>query len=712
MQDFLDNLNKNQLEAVTYGTGPLLVLAGAGTGKTKVLTSRFAYLIASNAALSQQILAVTFTNKAAKEITNRITRDLGENFYTPWIGTFHSLSAKILRIHAKSVGLNSNFSIIDAEDQIRIIKKLLAEKNIDEKLYPAKQIAYKISLWKDRALSPTKIQMNILLNNLDIKAKEIYADYQEKLLELNACDFGDLILHVIELCKKEHNVLRSFHEQFRYILVDEYQDTSVAQYLWLRIFAEGHQNIFCVGDDDQSIYGWRGAEVENILRFTKDFKDAKIIKLEENYRSTSHILSAASSVISANHNRHKKTLYTSKKTGNKIKVISCFDDYAEAKTIADEIESLQYKKVKLSNIAILVRAFFQTRSIEETFINYGIPYKIVGGLKFYERKEIKDLIAYLRLLHNQDDNLALERIINTPRRGIGPSALAEIINISRTEGISYFKACQKAINLDLLKGKAKTELSKFTYQLDSWKSSLSSDSHAAIAKIMYKESGYEAMLKNDKDKDSEIREENIKEFLSALEEFESLEEFLEHIALVNDKENQEEDNIVNIMTLHSAKGLEFTYVFLSGWEEGIFPHQRVIDEGQNKAIEEERRLAYVGITRAKEHLYITYAANRRQYNRWQSNLPSRFLSDLPKENIEFIHQGGGNKIYSNNKYSNFNSYTTPSKNLKQTVTLKAKDEVTHEKFGKGTVINIIGDVVEVNFEEAGNRFTMLKALKY
>ena len=685
-------LNSAQKKAVEHKEGPLLVLAGAGTGKTKVLTSRIANLISTKSAFPSQIIAVTFTNKAANEMKERIINILGYEIPEMYIGTFHSISARIIRKNAHFLGLNSNFNIIDQDDQLRLIKRICSDLKIENPDLAPKKIIHQISLWKDKLIKPD--QQNF--HNDDIS--KIYEIYCDELLRANSCDFGDLILHVIKLLNEQPQIQNYYNNKFKYILVDEYQDTNSSQYLWLRLLAQGHNNICCVGDDDQSIYSFRGAEVENILRFEKDFEKSTVIKLEQNYRSTKHILNAAANLINTNEKRHNKTLFTDQNQGEKITIIPNWDDTAEANNIIEKIETHIIRRKPLENIAILVRAFFQTRSIEEALISHAIPYKIVGGLKFYDRKEIKDMIAYLRIINSDSDNLALERIINTPKRGIGNATFAKFNNYAKNENISIYETLKYFQENDLITGKSATALKEFIKIIDKAKQEINEKPLKETASFIANETGYLDYIKNDDETNSHVKLENLKEFFNALEEFNDLNEFLEHVSLVNEVNEKNINDSINILTLHSAKGLEFNTVFLSGWEEGVFPHQRSIEESGNKGLEEERRLAYVGITRAKEKLFISYAQNRRMFNKWQSSIPSRFLNELPKESIE----GYKNQ---QNLHKKSNKITITNEKFNK------NEKVIHPSYGEGTVKSVIGDVIEVNFSSGKSRFVTAKTLK-
>jgi DNA helicase II / ATP-dependent DNA helicase PcrA len=711
VKDFFSNLNQSQVEAVNYLYGPLLVLAGAGTGKTTVLTSRIANLVATGASLPGQIMAVTFTNKAAAEMKERISDLLQIEAALVNIGTFHSISAKLLRRYAHLAGLNSNFIIIDLEDQVNIIKKVQELKKIDIKEYPAKKIAFIISSWKDKALNPEDVHSSLLYNDIAHQAFEVYKVYQNNLRELNAVDFGDLILLLINLLKSNDAVLAELTRQIQFILVDEYQDTNVAQYLWLKLLSQGNNNICCVGDDDQSIYSFRGAEVQNILRFEKDYAGAKIVKLEENYRSTQNILNAANQLIANNKTRYHKELYTKAKDGNKIKLLVCFDDITEATTIISEIKKIKSETGEYQEIAILVRAFFQTRIFEDNFVNQSIPYKIYGGLRFYERKEIKDLISYIRLVVNNTDNLAFERIINMPKRGLGPISFNKITEYAQANNLSYFEALTFLSENKKFSTKLTIEVDNFIKLIQEHQKEIQTENFAIAVANLINESGYIRMLKEDKKQDNDARIENIKEFIKAIEDFHNVEEFIEHVNLVSENQNSDSDDHVVMMTLHQSKGLEFNNVFLTGWEDGLFPHQKSLEESGSKAIEEERRLAYVGITRAKRNLYISYANNRRIYNQWQTTIPSRFINDLPSNCYEEqnMHNNTNKHPYRvfNKQYA-----TKPSSNLNaQRNQFVKADKVEHENHGIGQIKSVIGDVVEVSFDNGKVRYTTANSLK-
>ena len=634
--EYLKNLNSAQKEAVINTNGPILIVAGAGSGKTKVLTARIAHIIKKKKAFPNQILSVTFTNKAAKEMQYRVSKILKSDATgLSWLGTFHSICAKLLRKHAAAAGLNSNFTILDADDQIRLIKNICKSENIDIKKLAPKIILTVINKWKNKGYYPD----DVAINKKDIYEKIIlplYKIYQKKLLDLNACDFGDLILHCVNILEKNSDIGEIYANNFKYILVDEYQDTNFIQSKWLNLLAKKHKNICCVGDDDQSIYSWRGAEIKNFLDFDKVYKNTKIIRLEENYRSTQNILSVASGLIANNQNRVGKTLKTTLDKGEPIK-LNCFKNGKdEATGLSDEIEKNLRKKYSLNNIAILVRAIFQTREFEERFLKIGLPYRIIGGIKFYERSEIKDCIGYLRLISQNKDDLAFERIINNPKRSIGENSIKQVHEFAKKYNLCLELSSKKLIELNLVKPKTKIGLISFLNLLEKWRADLNIKklNHVKLLQIVLDESGYSAMLKNKKDLENENRLENIKELLSAMKEFDNLESFLEHVALATSIDQDWDGEKINLMTMHASKGLEFDVVFLPGWEEGLFPHQKSIDEKGESGLEEERRLAYVGITRAKKLAYISFSMNRFYQGDWIDSMASRFIDELPEKNIE------------------------------------------------------------------------------
>ena len=738
-QPYLDGLNPAQKEAVERLDGPVLMLAGAGTGKTRALTARIVHLMNTGRARPNEILAVTFTNKAAREMKNRVGAMLGQNIEgMPWLGTFHSICVKLLRRHAELSGLKSNFTILDTDDQLRLLKQLVAADGIDDKRWPARQLAGIIDSWKNRALTPDKIP-SADAGAYNHRGPALYAQYQTRLRELNAADFGDLLLHVVTMFQNHPDILAQYQRWFAYVLVDEYQDTNVAQYLWLRLLAGGHKNICCVGDDDQSIYGWRGAEVGNILRFEKDFPGAHVVRLEQNYRSTPHILAAASGVIQGNQGRLGKTLWTEAQEGEKLRLIGHWDGEEEARWIGDEIEAAQrgargMTPFSLDDMAILVRASHQMRAFEDRFLTIGLPYKVIGGPRFYERMEIRDAMAYFRVVTSPDDDLAFERIVNTPKRGLGDKARQNIQMTARRNGVSLVEGARILLETKGIGGKGATELGKLIDGIDRWGriSDDKSQSHIELAQIMLDESGYTVHWQNDKSPEAPGRLENLKELVKALEQFENLQGFLEHVSLIMDNETDDGGAKVSIMTLHAAKGLEFPVVFLPGWEDGLFPSQRSMDESGQKGLEEERRLAYVGITRAEELCTISFAANRRVFGQWQSSMPSRFIDELPVEHVDVLTPpglyGGGYGAAATSSLhdaaAEANVYNSPgwrrlqarsgqrptntsSKKTNTVIELTAVanfaigERVFHQKFGYGLVQDVDGDKLEVAFEKAG-----------
>ena len=644
--DYLDGLNAEQRRAVEAVDGAVLVLAGAGSGKTRVLTTRLAHILNLNLARPWELLAVTFTNKAAREMRERITALIGPSAEgLRWVGTFHSIAAQILRRHAELVGLKSSYTILDDADQERLIKQIFDAENLDAKRWPARAFQGLIDRWKNRGWTPATLPASEDFANG--KGQGLYALYQERLRVLNACDFGDLLLHNITIFQKHADVLAEYHRRFRYLLVDEYQDTNVAQYLWLRLLAQGSGNLCCVGDDDQSIYGWRGAEVDNILRFERDFPGAQVIRLERNYRSTANILAAASGLIGHNRGRLGKTLWTEDDAGEKVHVRGVWDGEAESRLIAEDLDSWRRKRRRYAEAAILVRAAFQMRAFEERFILLGIPYRVVGGPRFFERAEIKDAHAYLRFIQSEDDDLAFERIVNQPKRGVGETSVRRILQLARANGVSAGLAARGIVGTDELPARTRNALSTFLRDADRWRAaSLAGTPHARLLETVLEESGYTDMLKADRGPQSQTRLDNLKELVTSSAAFDDLSSYLEHVSLVMDLERREDpEDAVWIMTLHAAKGLEFPLVFLPGWEEGVFPSQRSMDESGEKGLEEERRLAYVGLTRAREEARVSFAANRQVYGRWTSQLPSRFVDELPLPNVEAIsdtgYYGGG-----------------------------------------------------------------------
>ena len=730
-QHLLEGLNEAQHDAVMAPDGPLLVLAGAGTGKTRVLTTRIARKLTLGEAWPSQILAVTFTNKAAREMKERIEKMVGGSMEgMPWLGTFHSLSVKILRRHAELVGLRPDFTILDTDDQIRLLKQLIKAENIDEKRWPGRQLAGLIDRWKNRGWTPENVPDSEGAFFADGRGVALYDQYQKRLKILNATDFGDLLLETVRMFQENEEVLSEYQTKFTNILVDEYQDTNVVQYLWLRLLAQKHSNICCVGDDDQSIYGWRGAEVDNILRFERDFPGAATVKLERNYRSTSHILGAASGLIEANQKRLGKTLWTEQNDGEPVRIRGVWDSEEEARLTADDIEDFQRKKHPLNDIAILVRASFQMREFEDRFISLAIPYRVIGGPRFYERAEIRDANAYFRIINQVDDDLAFERICNKPRRGLGDVALQTLHNAARSQGISLYRAACQVVATDALKPAARKSLTGFLNALDRWRSLIDNTPHTELAEIILDESGYTAMWQADRSPEAPGKLENLKELIRSMQEFATLGEYLEHITLVMDAQSNESEDKVSIMTLHAAKGLEFETVFLPGFEEGLFPHQRSLDETGTRGHEEERRLAYVGITRAKRNLTISFAGNRKTHGQWTSALPSRFIDEIPEANVEVLSADTGYQpSMPRSRFANdFNasSYSSPGwrraqENMHQNYQTKAPisastntprststqsqidygQRIFHQKFGYGRVEAIEGNKLTVRFDKAG-----------
>jgi len=740
---YLHGLNGPQRQAVLTTEGPVLMLAGAGTGKTAALTARLAHIMATRRAWPSEILAVTFTNKAAREMRERIGRMVGDVVEgMPWLGTFHSIAAKMLRRHAELVGLQSNFTILDTDDQLRVLKQLIQAEGLDEKRWPARQLAGLIDKWKNRGLVPADLDAADKESYADGRGQHFYALYQARLKTLNACDFGDLLLHMLVILKTHRDVLAQYQDRFKYILVDEYQDTNASQYLWLRLLAQERKNICCVGDDDQSIYSWRGAEVANILRFEKDFPGATVIRLEQNYRSTPQILAAASALISQNSGRLGKTLWTDLEPGDKLRVVGVWDGPEEARRIGEELESLQRQRVSLDRAAILVRAQFQTREFEDRFIAIGMPYRIVGGFRFYERAEIRDALAYLRLVQSAADDLAFERIINTPKRGLGDKALARIHQFARHERAPLLHAASRITETDELTPQARRQLANFIAQMRSWQTKANELSHPELTQLILDESGYTAMLQADRSVEATGRLENLSELVRAMEEYDSLEAFLEHVSLVMDRDNNDTTETVTIMTIHAAKGLEFDHVFLAGWEDGVFPSQRSMDEGGTQSLEEERRLAYVAITRARQRASIYHAANRRIYGQWVSSIPSRFIAEIPPEHVDSENSfGGGQSLWRANWSAQGDPFAhvaerQPSRTMTRgpawqrataqsstitrapapsergpaaSVGAKARSDlaigmrVFHEKFGYGDITDIDGNKLEVEFEQAGSK---------
>ena len=734
---YLEGLNPPQRDAVLTTEGPVLVLAGAGTGKTAALTARLAHLIATRRAWPSQILAVTFTNKAAREMRERVSAISGGAIEgMPWLGTFHSVAARMLRTHAELVGLHSNFTILDTDDQLRVLKQLIAAANLDEKRWPARQLAGLIDRWKNRGWTPSQIDAGKSEAFAAGRGAELYAAFQERLKTLNACDFGDLLLHMLRIFRAHADVLSQYRERFRYILVDEYQDTNQAQYEWLRLLAEPKRNLCCVGDDDQSIYSWRGAEVANILKFEHDFPGARIIRLEQNYRSTSHILAAADGLIAHNAGRLGKSLWTDAGEGEKVRVIGVWDGPEEARRVGEEIEQYEAAGKSLDDVAILVRAQFQTREFEERFIAIGLAYQIIGGFRFYERAEIRDAIAYLRLIVQPADDLAFERIVNQPKRGLGDKAVATIHRHARATQQPLLLAAASLLDSDELTPQARRSLGNFVADIARWRQMATTLPHSELARILLDESGYTAMLQADRSAESAGRLENLAELARAMEEYDSLQGFLEHVSLVMDNDEARQGERVTIMTIHAAKGLEFDVVYLPGWEEGVFPSQRAMDEGGLAALEEERRLAYVAITRARRKATILHAANRRIYGQWTSSIPSRFLAELPKPHIaEETTMTGGESLWRaqwSERADPFAHVARPSRGpgwqraarvpynpepqppievRASAVSLgnKGRDDLSlgqrvfHGKFGYGIIAAIEGNKLEIDFEHAGRK---------
>jgi DNA helicase-2/ATP-dependent DNA helicase PcrA len=741
---YLRGLNAPQRDAVLTTDGPVLVLAGAGTGKTAALTARLAHLVYTRKAYPSEILSVTFTNKAAREMRERVRNLIGDAVEgMPWLGTFHAIAAKMLRRHAELVGLQSNFTILDTDDQLRVMKQLIIAADLDEKRFTARALAGLIDGWKNKGLVPADLgagEAELFANG---RGQELYAAYQARLKALNACDFGDLLLHMLVILKTHRDVLETYQNRFRYIMVDEYQDTNSSQYLWLRLLAQQRKNICCVGDDDQSIYSWRGAQVENILKFEKDFPGAKVIRLEQNYRSTPHILAAASGVIANNTGRLGKTLFTDLPQGEPVKVIGVWDGPEEARRVGDEIEAWQHRGPKgqntLDGVAILIRAQYQSREFEDRFIAIGMPYRIVGGFRFYERAEIRDALAYLRLINQPSDDLAFERIVNVPKRGLGDKAVAKMQMLARAEGTPLTHAAARILDTDELTPQARRALGNLVGDIARWRDMASSMNHADLARQMLDESGYTAALQAEKTVEASGRLENLTELARAMEEYETLGDFLEHVSLVMDNEAAANEAKVTIMTIHAAKGLEFDKVFLVGWEEGVFPSQRALDEGGLNSLEEERRLAYVAITRARQSATILHAANRRIYGQWTSSIPSRFVAELPAANVEHeTTMSGGASLWQANWSDRADPFadvargtgrgpgwqraasvgsgfsTAPQRIVEArgpAISLgnKGRDDLTlgqrvfHTKFGYGAIVEIEGNKLEIEFESAGRK---------
>ncbi len=754
---YLDGLNSEQRAAVETLDGPVLVLAGAGTGKTRVLTTRIAHILASGRARPHEILAVTFTNKAAREMKDRVGQLIGGAVEgMGWLGTFHSIGVKILRRHAELVGLKSGFTILDADDQLRLMKQVIEAAHVDKERWPARQLAALIDGWKNRGLTPDKVPAGDGMF-AGGKGRELYAAYQRRLKELNACDFGDLLLEGLRLFQQNPDVLADYQRRFRYILVDEYQDTNVVQYLWLRLLAQGSPNLCCVGDDDQSIYGWRGAEVDNILRFEKDFPGATVIRLERNYRSTGHILATASALIAHNKGRLGKTLFTDGSEGNKVAVTGLWDDEEEARVIADDLEAARKQGHRLNEIAILVRASFQMRAFEDRFVTLGLPYRVIGGPRFYERQEIKDAIAYLEIVANPANDLKFERIVNVPKRGLGDTTVKRIHDLARASEMPMYHAARLMTESDDLGGKARKSLADLLAAFERWRAQIATMKHTELAELILDESGYTAMWQADKGPQAQSRLENLKELIRFMDQFETLGSFLEHVSLVMDTETANDGDRVSLMTLHAAKGLEFGTVYLPGWEEGLFPHQRSLDESGLAGLEEERRLAYVGITRAKLTSKISFAQNRRNRGLFSAAVPSRFIDELPERNVEVVEakspfggayqnfggsyggsrfgSGYGNKGYGQSRFDETepapfrSTYDTPgwqraqqqwkkegpkkpprliegelvASSTAQQTNFKLGERVFHQKFGYGAITEIDGNKLTVEFEKAGSK---------
>ncbi|WP_408589916.1 ATP-dependent helicase [Novosphingobium sp.] len=741
---WLDGLNPPQREAVLTSEGPVLMLAGAGTGKTAALTARLANLLRERKAWPGEILCVTFTNRAAREMRERVGALIGPAVEgMPWLGTFHAIAARMLRRHAELVGLQSNFTIIDTDDQLRLLKQLIQAEGIDDKRWPARQLAGLIDRWKNRGYNPA--DLDALENEAwaNGKGQRFYTLYQDRLRALNACDFGDLLLHMLNIFRRERDVLESYQQRFKYVMVDEYQDTNAVQYLWLRLIAQTRKNICVVGDDDQSIYSWRGAEVANILRFEKDFPGAKVIRLEQNYRSTPHILGAASGLIAENSERLGKTLWTERDGGDKVRVIGVWDGPEEARRVGEDIERLEREGLPLDRVAILVRAQFQTREFEDRFIQIGLGYRIVGGFRFYERAEIRDALAYLRLISSPSDDLAFERIYNTPKRGLGDKTLEKLHRFARAQSVPLLRAALDICDTDELPARARNMLIALIRDFARWRDNVATLTPAELVRTMLEESGYTAALQAEKSTEASGRLENLTELARAMEEYETLGDFLEHVSLVMDNENAADTEKVTIMTMHGAKGLEFDQVFLPGWEEGVFPSQRSLDEGGLASLEEERRLAYVAITRARRRCTIIHAANRRIYGQWTSSIPSRFIGELPAEHIEEETTLSGGASLWRAQWSehadpfadvvrnqpgkaasrgpgwqraaatqDFNPVprriAEPSRSAASFASKPRTDvhigtRVFHDKFGYGTVAAQEGNKLEIDFETAGRK---------
>jgi DNA helicase-2/ATP-dependent DNA helicase PcrA len=717
MSEYLSRLNHEQREAVETIDGPLLVLAGAGTGKTRVLTTRFAHILLTRRAFPNQVLAVTFTNTAAREMRERVAAMLGQPAEGLWLGTFHALCARMLRRHAERVGLTPRFNILDADDQMRLLKQVMEAERIDLKRFAPQALMGIIQRWKDRGFTPDRITPAEDSDFADGRARKLYAAYQDRLRTLDTADFGDLLLYMTEILRTHPDVLAQYHRMFRYILVDEYQDTNLVQYLWLRLLAQAHKNICCVGDDDQSIYSWRGAEVENILRFEKDFQGARIVRLERNYRSTAPILAAAAGLIAHNEGRLGKTLRPgdarADATAERVSVVGLWDSDEEGRMVGDRVEQLRRDGHALSEMAVLVRAGFQTRAFEERLITLGIPYRVVGGLRFYERAEIRDAIAYARVLQQPADDLAFERIVNVPRRGVGEGALRAMHERARAGGMSLSAAAAALLADGTLRGRVRDGIRELLTGFDRWREGLARDGHIVTLATLLDESGYTGMWQQDKSPEAPGRLENLKEFVRALADFETLAGFLDHVSLVMENEERAETDRVSLMTLHAAKGLEFDTVFLPGWEEGLFPSQRTMDESGAKGLEEERRLAYVGLTRARRRAIVSHAANRRIYANWQSSIPSRFIDELPEETVQ---RSGAASLQRDRMLAApmaafpmvarrpraIEAWEQPARAARaESIPVGAR--VFHQKFGHGTVTAAEDDKLDIAFDKAGTK---------
>ncbi|MBM3591161.1 MAG: DNA helicase II [Alphaproteobacteria bacterium] len=715
--DYLSRLNVEQRAAVEALDGPLLVLAGAGTGKTRVLTTRFAHLLRSRKAFPSQVLAVTFTNKAAREMRERVGAMMGEAVEGLWLGTFHALTARMLRRNAELVGLNSNFTILDTDDQLRLLKQVMEAEHIDLKRWPANGLMAIIQRWKDCGLTPDAVTPAEDTDYAAGRARSIYEAYQARLKALNAADFGDLLLHVVTILRGHPEVLADYQRRFRYILVDEYQDTNLVQYYWLRLLAQAHRNICCVGDDDQSIYSWRGAEIENILRFEKDFPGAQVVRLESNYRSTKPILAAASGLIAHNTGRLGKTLRPGRNDaeGEKVRVVSVWDSEEEARMVGERIEAARRSGESLGEVAILIRAGFQTRAFEERLITLGLPYRVVGGARFYERQEIRDAMAYFRVVAQPADDLAFERIVNLPKRGLGDTAMREMHALARAEAVPLAIAAGLALEKGVIKqAKARAALGELLEAFARWRAMLPNEGHVVMAATLLEESGYTDMWKQDRSPEAPGRLDNLKELLRAMADYETLAGFLEHVSLVMENDEAAEGQRVSIMTLHGAKGLEFDRVFLPGWEEGVFPSQRSLEEGGERALEEERRLAYVGITRARRFAVISHAANRRIYGNWQASIPSRFLDELPASEIK-LEGNAAREMRSASVFPASGGLYGQRPRVIEAAAWEVKerptsatryapgDRVFHQKFGYGEVTGVDDDRLDIRFDKAGDK---------